>query len=151
MAKRHQDERQLTLEGWVDLSATAEGSARNLSLGSALAGWISEALAGRDRHTVAADMSRLTGDPIAKTTIDAWTAQAKKKWRMPLEYLPALIEATGAYWLLERLAETVGCRVLLAKDHVYYRMGRLQEQRRQLEEQERYLSRLTARDEESGS
>lgn len=112
MGRRHQDARQLTLEGWVDLSATAEGSARNLSLGASLAGWVSEALAGRDRHAVAADMSRLTGDRIAKT---------------------------------------VGCRVLLAHEHVYYRLGRLQEQKRQLEDQERYLSRLTDRDEEGGS
>ena len=152
MPKRQSDARQLTLEGWVDLGAGAPASPGNLSLGPTLCRWIAEAIeqSGKDRYAIAAELSRLTGDDIAKTTVDAWTAQAKRKWRMPLEYLPALIEATGQYWLLEKIAEAVGCRVLLAAEHVYYRLGKLEEESRRLKAQREYLSRLTTQDAEGG-
>jgi hypothetical protein len=145
MTKRAPQTQQLTLDGWLEAEATRTARGRpDPVIGDRLCGWLAEAMeqSGKDRFQLAADMTRITGEEIAKTSLDAWTATAKRKWRFPLSYLPALVEATGAYWLLDRVAETVGCKVLVAQEHVYYRLGKLQEERRRLEEQERYLSRL---------
>lgn len=47
------------------------------------------------RYEVAARMSNLLGEEITKTVIDNWTAQSHLH-RLPADYLPAWIRATGA-------------------------------------------------------
>jgi len=66
----------------------------------------------KDRYTIAAEMSRLCGRDFTKNMLDRCTAPSAEDWRFPLEALPALIQATGDYRLLDMVAEACGCRVL---------------------------------------
>ncbi|MGH6883216.1 MAG: hypothetical protein ACREFM_20000, partial [Hypericibacter sp.] len=80
---------------------------------------LSEAIAKSElkREAIAARMEELLGSdpeyPVSKALLDAWTApNSKAAWRFPLTYLPAFIEATGARWLLDRIAFKCGCSIM---------------------------------------
>lgn len=71
---------------------------------------------GFGRGNIADRMETLLGGdpeyPISKAMLDAWTAPSKPGWRFPLIYLPAFVEATGAHWLIDRLAAKCGYSVM---------------------------------------
>ena len=136
------DPLQLTLGELLDTSRPAppeqsENAAPNGSLNfdnelrCALAGALKDCPL--DRHEVAARMSRLTGEDITKHSLDAWTGASRKPWRFPLAYLPALIEVTGAYSLLDQTAAKNGCKVLAGDDVVLAEYGRLAQLGRTIE------------------
>lgn len=54
-------------------------------------------------------MSELTGDPISKDQLNAWTAESREKWRFPLEYLPAFEVAVS-----KRIRSRVGSPIRAA-------------------------------------
>ncbi|TXG98594.1 MAG: hypothetical protein E6R08_04095 [Nevskiaceae bacterium] len=81
--------------------------------------------AGKDRFTVAADMSRLLGRAFGKNSLDRNTAQSADAWRFPLEALPALIQVTGDYRLLDLIAEACGCRMLRGENAWIAEVGAL--------------------------
>lgn len=74
---------------------------------------------GKTRESIAAEMEALLGNdpefPVSKAIVDAWTASSKTAWRFPAIYLPAFIHATGADWLIDRLAAKCG-RITLSHD-----------------------------------
>ena len=99
------------------------------------------------RAEIAARMSDLifgdSGDgEITKVQIDAWTAPSRDAWRFPLEYLPAFIEATAAHWLLDLIAEKVGCKALVGREVMDAELGRLRRRQEELRQQERDLKKL---------
>lgn len=63
---------------------------------------------GLTREQVAVEMTRLLGGEqgfkVTKAHLDAWTAPSRSPWKLPASWLPAFIDATGAGWLLDRLA-----------------------------------------------
>lgn len=86
-----------------------------------------------DRYRVAAEMSRLTGDDITKTRLDSWSAEGKERNRFPAEYLPAFIVAAGAPWLLARIADRCGLRLVGEDELRHLEAGRLHAEIRNLE------------------
>jgi hypothetical protein len=74
--------------------------------------------------------------------LNAWTAPSREGWRFPLEYLPAFVEATGAHWLVDVVAERCGCRALLGKEAALADIGAI---RAKLEELKRTEQELTRR------
>lgn len=79
---------------------------------------------GRDRHAIAAEISRLTGRDITKNMLDRYCATAEE-WRFPLEALPAFVQATGDLRLLEFIAEACGCRVMRGEEALLAEIGAL--------------------------
>lgn len=88
------------------------------------------AVRGFDRHTVAANVSRLSNHDITKNMLDRYCAPSAEGWRFPLEALPALTLATGDYQLLEMVAEACGCRVTRGKEALLAEIGALTLQER---------------------
>lgn len=97
----------------------------------------------KSRAIVAAEMTDLifgdTAGEGAQITVDqlnAWTAPSRVEWRFPLEYLPAFVVVTNAYWLLEQIAERLGCRVLFGKEVELALVGAIQHERDRLQTRE---------------
>lgn len=88
------------------------------------------AVQGHDRHEVAARISRLSNHEISKHMLDRYTAPSADGWRFPLEALPALVQATGDYRLLELVAEKCGCRVYRGEEAMLAEIGALTMQER---------------------
>lgn len=80
------------------------------------------------RIEVAAKMTELlfgdAGDgEVTKAQLDRYTAPSAEAWRFPLEYLPAFVQATGAVWLLDLVAERCGCRILQGEQALLAELG----------------------------
>ncbi len=100
--------------------------------------------------TAAAMTDLIFGDAgdgeITKAQIDSWTAPSRADWRFPLCYLPALIQATGAVWLLDKIAETVGCKVLIGEQALLAQWGALEIQDQKIRSDKRRLKQLLGDD-----
>ncbi len=57
------------------------------------------------RSQVAAQMSKLTGNDISKTMLDAYTSASEEYHRFPAEWIPALVLVTGNEDVLRVLTE----------------------------------------------
>lgn len=55
----------------------------------------------KDRVAVASEMSQLLNCKITKATLDAWAAESKAQWRLPLEYARAFCEVTQDWSIFE--------------------------------------------------
>ena len=97
------------------------------------------------RYEVAASMSEILGVSITKEQIDAWAAESKKKWRLPVVYLHAFCEATGDYAIVQYLAEQCGGYFVMGEDALDLALGRIDESMRQLKERQRTLRALKKR------
>jgi hypothetical protein len=60
------------------------------------------------REDVAAEMARLTGEPISRGHIDNWCSEGKRDWRFPLEYVTAFCVVTGDYGLVAAVLAGTG-------------------------------------------
>lgn len=78
------------------------------------------------RQEIAEQMSVLTGKEISEHSLDSWTADSRKGWRFPLEYLPAFEVATETHELTSWMADLRGCRVLVGKDVLDAEIGKLE-------------------------
>jgi hypothetical protein len=77
----------------------------------------------KSRAQVAADMTDLIyGDTdagsITAAQLNSWTAGSHENWRFPAAFLPAFLIATGATFVLERLADKCGCQILVGEEAV---------------------------------
>jgi hypothetical protein len=140
MTRKRPDPRQILMA--LDGSRAPAGS---LNWDAELRAALSEAisLSGLSRAEIAAAMEQALGHdphyPIGVSTIDAWTAPSRTDWRFPLLYLPAFIEATGATWLLTRVAAKSGHRVVTGKDALGAELGAVLAQQDDLKERARNL------------
>lgn len=78
------------------------------------------------RFEVVARMSELTGQEITKHQLDSWTAESREGWRFPLEYAPALEAALETHALTAWLAELRGCTVLVGREALDAKIGKLE-------------------------
>ena len=93
----------------------------------------------KSRYAVAGEMSELTGQDIAKTTLDAWTAETRSPWRFPFEYAAAFEVACDTTCLQELLARKRGSRVLVGEDVLLAELGRLAKQKAEIALRERLI------------
>lgn len=129
MARRVDDPRQVELRlfGPPPAPAKVAGSSNvGLPLRQALAQALKDAPG--SRAEIAAQMTEAVfGDDgegeITLSQLNAWTAASKAEWRFPLEYLPAFVQATGAVWLVDWLAQRCGCRALRGEQAVLVEMS----------------------------
>lgn len=124
-----QPKRQLAFDQYFELPSRAPRAAGSFEIDGRLRRAVSEAIrdSGLSRAEVAATMTDLVyGDgegEISKAQIDSWCAPSRGDWNLPVKYLPALIQATGAIWLLDELAALVGCKVLVGEQALLAELG----------------------------
>lgn len=138
---------QLSLDGYF-LLPERDDAAGSLNISLRFRNALTRALkqSPDSRSAVAARMTDLLfGDAddgeVTKAQIDAWTAPSRGAWRMPVEYLPAFVKATGAYWLLDDIAGPLGCRVLAGEEVALAELGAIALQKRQLSARESALKK----------
>ncbi|MFN8702907.1 MAG: hypothetical protein ACK5XB_07265 [Rhodospirillales bacterium] len=149
MTRKRLDPRQILLGLDRDLAAAPMPVSFNWD--AELRAALSEAVAqsGKSRADIAQEMERALGCdphyPISVSTLDAWTAPSRTDWRFPLLYLPAFIEATGATWLLARVAAKSGHQVVTGEAAIGAELGAVMAQQEELREKERELRKRLRR------
>lgn len=145
---RSSDPRQAILALDDEKSAAPRGS---LNWDAELRAALSEAIkgCGHSRAEIAADMEEALGSdpnyPISVSTLDAWTAPSRTDWRFPLIYLPAFIQATGATWLVARIADKCGHKVISGSEATHAELGSIVAQQEELKNREREIRRRLRR------
>jgi len=141
---RRADDEQLDLFAW--LGSTDPPPSGSLNIGLALRQALSEAIrqCGAERIDLCAQIYRLTGVEVAKSTLDSWSAEGRdkssdgvdmngnKRWGLPAEMLPAVCAVTGSFDLLALIAEACRHKALRGADVVRVRLGRVNEDLRRL-------------------
>lgn len=120
---------------FFDVPATPRSDAGSLDIAQSVRDTLNDTLAtakadGRDRYDIAASISRLSGRDMSKDMLDRYTAPSSDGHRFPLEALPALIQATGDFRLLELIAHKCGCKVLRGEEAMLAEIGALMLQER---------------------
>jgi len=141
------DRRQLSLDGYFALPRPPQPLPGSHQFALQLRNILTRALkeCPLSRSQVAARMTDLmygdAGDgEVTKVQLDTWT-RSDPSWRFPLEALPAFIEATGAVWLLDVLAEKCGCRILVGEQALLAQLGAVILERKRLGELEASIKR----------
>lgn len=136
----------LTLE-LFDIPVPTPALAGSLDLDAALRAAICDAIkhSELDRLGVAAEMSRLTGRPISKAMLDAYTGESRGDHNFPLRYAVAFEVATGSYCLTQLLAKQRGCKVLVGEEALLAGLGRLDQMEAELKAQKAALKQYLAR------
>jgi len=95
---------------------------------------------GKDRIDICAEIYKLTGIEVSKSTLDGWTAESRdlsndgidfngnKRWGMPGEIVPAFCFSTGDWECLFIQVEAGNYKALKGKDVVRARIGLLKEE-----------------------
>ena len=68
---------------------------------------------GMDRFEIAARMSRLLGEDVPKTMLDAYSAESRDDQNVPTYRFLAFILATESFPALDQLLVHLGCRLLV--------------------------------------
>jgi hypothetical protein len=84
------------------------------------------AIAGKDRHTVAAQMSRLTGHEISKAMLDGYSSPARDTFNLPAPWAPVLEFCCDSYALGAWHAAKRGSKLLVGAEAINAEIGRLQ-------------------------
>ncbi|NYZ17026.1 hypothetical protein HL658_31170 [Azospirillum sp. RWY-5-1] len=116
------DERQRALPlGGIPASRPPSYLPGSLECAALVCGLVSYALdearqvRGMSRAAVAARMAELSGESISEHMLNACSAQSHEGHRFPLQWLPALIAATGCFDVLQSVADRVGATVLVGE------------------------------------
>lgn len=124
--------------------------------GTRLASRISRAIArvlkdcGKDRRTVAAQMSERLGYKVTKETLEAYASEAKTQNNITVERFIALIHATGKTELLGFLAEGFDMAVVPRKYENVIELALIEDHARMIETRKKTLqARLRGRNERS--
>ena len=146
MARRG-DDRQFSLDGYFAVPREPDSTPGAFAFSLELRNLLSRAMkeSPLSRYALAARLTDLIyGDAgegeVTKAQLDSWS-RSSDAWRFPLEVLPAFVEATGAYWLLDKVAERCGCRVLIGEDAVLAELGAVSTLRERLGKREAALKK----------
>lgn len=134
------DERQMDLFAY--LRPAAPPGAGSLNIGIKIRHAVSNAIkrSGKERIDICAEIYKLTGVEIPKSTLDNWSAESRdlssdtvdhnsnKRWGIPGEIVPAFCIVTGDYETLYIITETGNHKALRGKDVVRARVGLLKEE-----------------------
>ncbi len=96
----------------------------------------------KDRYQIAADMSRLLAREISINTLDKYTSEASEDHIPNLETAIAFDAATEQTALASLFASKLGCRVLPGKDSLLAELGRLQQMKGDIANQEKAIKKI---------
>ena len=87
---------------------------------------VGQILKGLDRHQVAAQMSRLSGDDVSKFMLDAWASPARQDHNLPFYRAVLLEEACDSHLLTDWQVAQRGGRVAYGREALDAELGRLE-------------------------
>ena len=100
------------------------------------------AASGQSRYQVAARMSELAGREISKYMLDAYSAESREAYNLPLWEVPALEVACGGHGLTAWLAAKRGARLLVGRDALDAELGKLERLRDEASRKIKELKRI---------
>jgi hypothetical protein len=89
-------------------------------------------------------MSALLGKEVAKSTLDAFSAESRGNHRLPACYVPAFSVVTGDMTVLSALCAAVGGAFLPEAKSLSLELDRIRGERRELKEREQLIRQLLA-------
>ncbi len=95
-----------------------------------------------DRFDVAAEMSRLVGKEITKTTIDKWAAPSSTDHNIYFCYIPVLESICSSTGLTDWLVKKRGGRVAYGKDTLNVLLSKKAQQRKKLDAEMKQLEKM---------
>lgn len=138
--KKPIDDNQMSIFAYLKPSVPPSPGSMNISIRIRQA--VSNAIrkSGKDRIDICAEIYKLTGVEVTKSTLDNWSAESRdrcsdnidhngnKRWGIPAEISPAFCQVTGDWEVLFIQAEAGNYKALKGKDVVRARMGLLKEE-----------------------
>lgn len=142
MSKTHKkiDVNQVNLFSFLEPEEKPNAGSMDISL--RLRHAVSNAIkkSGKERIDICAEIYKLSGKEVAKSTLDGWSAESRdlsndcqdfngnKRWGIPAEVSPAFCFVTGDWEVLFIQAEAGHFKALKGKDVVRARIGLLKEE-----------------------
>ncbi|MBO9419181.1 hypothetical protein J7481_06715 [Labrenzia sp. R4_2] len=119
----------------------APGSIPGKRLSSRISRAVAKALreSGKDRATIAGQMSERLGSPVSVAMLDAYAAESKTDHNISVERFIALIHATGKTELLGFLADEFDLAVIPKRYENVIELALIEDHKREIEGRARYL------------
>jgi hypothetical protein len=99
----------------------------------------------KDRYQVAAEISRLVGREVSKNMLDAYTAESRTEYNLPLQYVVAVEAVTESYALTNLISSKRGGKFLVGEEALLAELGRIQREKTALNEKEARLKQFLGR------
>ncbi|GGB55345.1 hypothetical protein GCM10011316_29250 [Roseibium aquae] len=117
------------------------GSIPGKRLSSRISRAVAKALreSGKDRATIAGQMSQRLGSPVSVAMLDSYAAESKTDHNISVERLIALIHATGKTELLGFLADEFDLAVIPKRYENVIELALIEDHKREIEGRARYL------------
>jgi hypothetical protein len=97
---------------------------------------------GLDRYAIAATMSRLTGKEVSKYMLDAWSAESREAYNIPMYMVPVLETACETHRITVWLADKRGARALVGKEALDAQIGKLERAKEEATRKIKELKRM---------
>jgi hypothetical protein len=138
--KKTIDEKQISLFTYLEPETPPSPGSMDVSM--RLRHAVSNAIrnSGKDRIDICAEIYKLSGKEVPKSTLDGWSAESRdlsndcidfngnKRWGMSGDILPAFCAVTGDWEALFILVDACNYKALKGKDVVRARIGLLKEE-----------------------
>jgi hypothetical protein len=130
--------------GWMPPRVSvgfAPGSIPGKRLSSRISRAVAKALreSGKDRATIAGQMSQRLGSPVSVAMLDSYAAESKTDHNISVERFIALIHATGKTELLGFLADEFDLAVIPKRYENVIELALIEDHKREIEGRARYL------------
>lgn len=134
------DEKQISLFTYLEPETPPSPGSMDVSM--RLRHAVSNAIkkSGKDRIDICAEIYKLSGKEVPKSTLDGWSAESRdlsndcidfngnRRWGMSGDVVPAFCASTGDWEVLFILVESCNYKALKGKDVVRARIGLLKEE-----------------------
>lgn len=119
----------------------APGSIPGKRMSSRISRAVAKALreSGKDRATIAGQMSEQLGSPVSVAMLDSYAAESKLDHNISVERFIALIHATGKTELLGFLADEFDLAVIPKRYENVIELALIEDHKREIEGRARYL------------
>jgi len=138
--RKQTDEKQISLFTYLEPEIPPAPGSMDISM--RLRHAVSNAIknSGKDRIDICAEIYKLSGKEVPKSTLDGWSAESRdlsndvldfngnKRWGMSGDILPAFCAVTGDWETLFILVDACNYKALKGKDVVRARIGLLKEE-----------------------
>jgi len=78
-----------------------------------------------DRSKIAEEITRLTGESVSEHAINMWLAESKTERRFPLEFIAALVQATGNPSVIKASLRGTDFIVITKEEYKLLELGRI--------------------------
>jgi hypothetical protein len=99
----------------------------------------------KDRYQVAAEVSRLVGREVSKNMLDAYSAESRTEYNLPLQYVVAIEVVTESYALTNLISSKRGGKFLVGEEALLAELGRIQREKTALNDKEARLKQFLGR------